>query len=67
MADPVTGSYFLYPDRFAHPARDIPVLADGKTIRFEGTVCSVNDEGVTCTISSTGRGFTISQSAYNLF
>ena len=67
MADPQNGSYFLYPDRFAQPARDIPVLMDGETIRFEGTVCSVDPEGVTCTISSTGRGFTISPSAYNTF
>ncbi len=67
MADPTTGSYFLYPDRFAHPDREIPVLAAGKSIRFEGTSCSVNSDSVTCVISSTGRGFTISQSAYQLF
>lgn len=67
MADPSTGSYLLYPDRFAHPEREIPVLADGKSIRLEGTMCSVEGESVTCAISSTGRGFTVSQSAYQLF
>jgi hypothetical protein len=67
MADPVTGSHFLYPDWFAQPDRQIPVLPTGKSIRFEGTVCSVTGDAVTCTIWSTGRGFTISPSTYNMF
>jgi hypothetical protein len=67
MADPVSGSYFLYPDWFAQPARQIPVLSGGKSIDYEGTFCAVDEEGVTCTISSTGRGFTISPTGHNLF
>lgn len=68
MADPVTGSsYGLYPDWFAQPARTIPVLADGKTLRYENTACTVSGESVTCIVSSTGPGFTVSPTAYNLF
>lgn len=66
MADPVTGSYGLYPDWFAQPTRAIPVLPDGKTMRYEDTWCSVSAETVTCTVS-TGKGFTLSPTAYTLF
>jgi len=66
-ADPMTGSYGLYPDWFAQPARTIPVLPAGKAIRFEGTVCAVVAGQVTCMISSTGAGFTLSPTAYTLF
>ena len=67
MADPVGGSYLLYPDWFAGPALSIPVLAEGKTLRLDGTACTVATGSVTCVISSTGKGFTVSPTAYTLF
>lgn len=67
MVDALTGAYGLYPDWFAQPARAIPVLAAGKSIRYEGTVCSATADTITCTINSTGHGFTLSPTAYTRF
>jgi hypothetical protein len=63
----VTGSSYLYPDWFAKPARTIPVLPDGKTIRYQGTTCSVAGGAVTCSNDATGKGFIVSTTQATLF
>lgn len=64
MVSPATGTSGLYPDWFAQPAREIPVLPDGKSIRYEGTVCTSGGTDVTCLVTSTGKGFSLSPSGY---
>jgi len=67
MVEPVTGALGLYPDWFAQPERTIPVLAEGKSITFEGTICAATTGTITCTITSTGHGFVVSSTEYSLF
>jgi hypothetical protein len=67
MVDPAYGPAGLYPDWFAQPKRSIPVLTDGKSIRFEGTTCTAQGGQVKCIVDSTQRGFLVDTAAYSMF
>ncbi|MET0861561.1 MAG: hypothetical protein ABW091_11100 [Microbacterium sp.] len=67
MVSPLTGTAGLFPDWFAQPAREIPVLPDGRSIVYEGTRCTSTGADVTCTVLWKNQGFTLSPTGYSYF
>jgi hypothetical protein len=66
-SDPNYGPAGLYPDWFKQPERSVPVLPEGKNIRYEGTTCSAEGGGVKCTHDANGKGFFLTLESYTYF
>ncbi|MGO4534142.1 hypothetical protein [Leifsonia sp. 2MCAF36] len=54
---------WLFPDLYSQPARTIPVLPEGKSIRLESITCSVSGGAVTCVNAPGGADFVVSTAA----